>query len=607
MRKRSFYYLFFLVVLAACAKVKPQPVSPLTGSQVLNSPGSSIRLFNFYNADLDVKVNNIELTAFSGDPKAAGNQLGLSIFPANVWPNNDNGSPVTLPATLLDKNQQMHLIIRPRNLTQFTGLGEPSVFNIDTVLTNNPLQPNDYYTMADGTLKTISRNSVSPSNPPDFKFRILNLQRAGDTLGLSGPVVLTYADGTRVKQLDTVTPGAISPYIELPYGSYQFKLFIAKADGTPDLTKQLAELPVYPDMTNFPQNPVQTGLTTRVRGYSPGGTYSIVVTPNILGYDLNGGGNPDFFLINSYRVITEQAAPLNTSWARMQGVNALSASGISLMVDGQTMGNQLGFGQSSDYTILPQGTHMVQAQDASGKVLASKSIMLYPFDNITAWAYNLNGQPAIVFSNMDMTSTLYEAAASGIIDDGTNGSSNTLHFIYALEMRFLNLSDVPYVTFTDDGNLINPYLSGNEANTNLQSDTVAYPQAYINLAPGQPVAYNPFVIFSGGPSPFTITLRGQTYIPSRGGRMGHPASNPVPVRAYQSQIANGSYAAEVPGSLLQGVPPLTAQYFASGTKIYPNGIPEADNGFFTVALIGSAAITPGSPGAARMIAVKHNK
>ncbi len=606
MCKRYIYYLFFLVVPVACAKVKPQPVSPLTGSQVLNSPASSIRLFNFYNADLDVKVNNIELTAFSGDPKAAGNQLGLSIFPTNVWPNNDNGSPVTLPATLLDKNQQMHLIIRPRTLTQFSGLATLPVFNIDTVLTNNPLQPNDYYTMADGTLKAIPRNSVSPSNPSSFKFRILNFQRVGDTLGLSGPVVLTYADGTRVNQLDTVTAGAISPYIELPYGSYQFKLFIAKANGDPDFTKQLAELPVYPDMTNFPQNPVQTGLTTRVRGYLPGGTYSIVVTPNILGYDLSGGGNPNFFLINSYRVITEQAAPLNTSWAKMQGVNALSASGISLVVDGQTMGNQLGFGQSSDYMILPQGTHIVQALDGSGKVLASQSTLLYPFDNITAWAYNLNGQPAIVFSNMDMTSTIYEAAATGIIDDGTSGSGNTLHFTYALEMRFLNLSDVPYVTFTDDGNLIQPYLSGNEAN-GLQSDTVAYPQAYINLPIGQPVAYNPFVIFSGGPSPFTITIRGQTYIPSVGGRMGHPASNPAPVRVYRSQPANGPYSAEVPGSLLQGVPSLTAQYFASGTQIYPNGIPQADNGFFTVALIGSAAITPGSPGAARMIAVKHNK
>jgi hypothetical protein len=460
--------------------------------------------------------------------------------------------------------------------------------------------------MADGTLKVIPRNSVSPASPSDFKFRILNYQRAGDTLGLNGPVVLTYADGTRVTQLDTVSPGATSPYIELPYGSYQFKLFIARPDGTPDFTKQLAELPVYPDMTNFPQNPVQSALTTRVRGYAPGGTYSIVVTPNILGYDLNGGGSANFFLINSYRVITEQTAPLNTSWARMQGVNALSVSGISLLVDGQTMGDRLGFGQSSDYTILPQGTHFVQALDASGKVLASLSTLLYPFDNITAWVYTLNGQPAIAFSNTDLTSTLYETVAPGIIDDGTNGSNNTLHFPYALEMRFLNLSDAPYVTFTDDGNLISPYLSGNEANGN-QTDTVAYPQAYINLPIGQPVVYNPFVIFSGGPSPFTITLRGQTYIAGVGGRMGHPASNPAPVRVFQSQPADSPYAAQVPGSLLQGVPPLTAQYFASGTQIYPNGIPLADNGFFTVALIGSVAIAPGSPGGARMIAVKHNK
>src|SRR5258708_37704831 len=173
-------------------------------------------------------------------------------------------------------------------------------------------------------------------------------------------------------------------------------------------------------------------------------------------------------------------------------------------------------------------------------------------------------------------------------------------------MGFLKWREGPSATFTEEGNLIKRDWSGS-GGIGLQSDRGACSKAFIILPIGQPGAYNPFVIFSGGPSPFTITIRGQTYIPSVGGRMGHPASNPAPVRVYRSQPAHGPYSAEVSGSLLQGVPSLTDQFFASGTQIYPNGIPQADNGFFTVALIGSAAITPGSPGAARMIAVKHNK
>jgi len=608
---KGFFGLLSVVLLAqGCAKAKQDIPSTLTGTQVINAPASSIRLFNFTGQSLDVKVNTIPLTAFSTDANAQGNQIGLALFPANVWTSATNGSPVILPTSLENKQSSMQVIIEPR-IAGFSlnGLGQTSSFYIDTTLVDDPLNPRDYYVLFGGRLQVIPRNSVSPANPQNFKIRIYNLSGPKDTMGLTGNLTLTYADGTPVSTaLTSVPAGSASSYIELPYGPYQFKLYAAKPGGAPDYTKQLTELPSYPLVSNGIPEP-QSDLTTMVRGYQPGGTYSILVTPNLFGWDFSGGGFATYFNINSYRVLTEQAAPTNTDWARIQGVNALSAQGVSFLVDGLAMGTNVPYGQAGDYTIVSQGTHVVTAQDAGGKVLSRQSFELYAFDNITAWAYMRNDTPGLVFSNTDLTSTLYESSASNIVDDGTSGSVNTYEIPYGLQFRFLNLSNVPYVTFTQEGNLLNPGLSGN-ANNELQNDTLAYPQAYINLQPGIPVTYNPFVVYPANleiSNAVAITTGGNPYPYVEGlyGNQGAAVSSPVPLRAYASEPATGSYGAQVPGAILPTVTVLTAANFASGALIYPNGVPGTENGFYTVALIGNTTVS--GQGQAQMIVVKHNK
>lgn len=599
----------FIWVIQGCRKEKLDGNIPLTGVQVSPAQASSIRLFNFYNTPLDMRVNNIPLTNFSTSGSAQGNQIGLSIFPKGVWGSSDDGSPVTLPASLLDKQQQLHIVIQTRGAVLFPGLESMPMLRIDTTITNDPLHLKDYYVMANGHLKVIDRNVAAPSSSDRFKIRIMNFGNVKDSLGLSGNLILTYADGTPVNQaLNSVANDATSGYVELPYGSYQFKLYVAKSPGVPDYTKQLAELPVYPDLSQGMFNSPQQNLVTRVRGFKPGGTYSIVVTPAILGYNMSNNGEvPTFFVLNTYRIITEQSAPMNTSWARILSVNAFSNNTISFTIDGQQAGTNLLFGQQGDYTTVVQGNHTVQATDASGNVLASSTIKLYPYDNMTAWLYNNNGKPTILFTNTDMTTTLYESAAPNVVDDGTDGSKNTIQFTYALQARFLNLSDVPYVTFTKDGALFNPYLSGNAQNPK-QADTLAYPQAFINMQIGQPTVYNPFVVFpNDNPDLWFMTQNGVTYIEGFGSnKMGLARSNPLPIRAFQSQPAQGNYNAQIPGSLLQTIKPLVDKDFSTGNLIYGTNPPRAENGFYTVALIGSANGTSGMP-AGKLIVVKHNK
>ena len=215
-----------------------------------------------------------------------------------------------------------------------------------------------------------------------------------------------------------------------------------------------------------------------------------------------------------------------------------------------------------------------------------------------------NGKPALALSNTDLTSTLYEAPAAGVVDDGTDGSTNTIQFPYSMQYRFLNLSDVPYVTFTKDGDLLSSFASGNQANV-LQIDTLAYPQAFTNLQPGLPVTVNPFVVYAGLTPPFDLTIRGQTYVV---GFKANPLAlqNPYPVRAYASQPAEGVYAGLVPGKVLGAVNSLSPADISPNTQIYPNGIPAPENGYYTVALIGSMAGAAGS-GQAKLIVVKHNQ
>ena len=606
MRSKLLFTLTTLLLLG-CAKTKIDSQLNPTGAEVATN--SSVRLFNFYNYNLDVTVNNVPLTSY-GQGVNQGTQAGLSIFPTGSWLALDNGDPFFVPNSLVAKDRKIHLQISTPPLTlSSTQGGILSLATIDTTVVDDPLNPYDYYALATGHLLRVPRSTAAPAQPQNFKIRVINLGAATDPSNLVGPVKLTYSDGSTVDTaLLSVAPGATSPYVELPYGAYMFKLF---SNGDP--TKELAELPVLSNFNScaFPTPETQEAVFPRVRTFKPGATYSIVVTQNIGVFQAcNYATLPVPWPYNAYRIVTEQSPALNTTFARVDAFNALPAVPVSVTVDGQPLGSQLPYAGHSDYGIFVQGTHQVQVLNAEGTVLATKSLTLSPFDNYTAWVYqNPSGQADICFANTDMTSTLYQTDPNGDVfapqpyttppivppvDDGTSGLIRVASTPYAWQTRFLNLTpDIPFVTFTNDGTL---FTGGGNPNVGY-GDSVSYADASINLSPGFTAPTEPFVIFS------YQCLFGATGGPNSGFVVNPSAYPPAFIRVYQS----GSGAA--PGSILAGIAPLPGTAYISNPALYPipQYMPQSEPGIYTTALIGRYASATSKQDAARLVILKHNK
>ncbi|MCC8409466.1 hypothetical protein LJ707_11030 [Mucilaginibacter sp. UR6-1] len=586
----SFLFLLGIVAcLSACKKEKLDN-TPLQ-TEVGNNSASAIRLFNLATST-DVTVNNIPLTARQNNGQNQGStDIGLSLFPSGKWLSGEDGAPFVLPNNLLDKNGKAHFIIG----------------TLDTTIVNNVENPRDYYLMANGHLRVVERNNTQPAASQNFKIRVINYgsQAFGNQLELDGPVTLTYADGSVVDQrLSNIAPGASSGYIELPYGAYQFKLFVASG-GNIDVTKQLADVPTTPyyDPCNPSFHP-QQGINPRVRTFKPGGVYTIMISENRHAlYSDCAKILPPIIYANSYRVLTESNPGVNNTFARMQAINALPGKTISVSVDGKALGGTYPYiGQAAgtkayqaDYQIYVQGKHHIVARDEGGSLLAEADLTLYPYDNYTIWLYNNGeGKPELVFQPNDMTGTLYSSTyhPNGPIvpDDGTNGAARLIQYPYALQSRFINLcADVPFATFTNDHQLLLPAIG-----PNLQ-DSIRYFSAYVNMKPGALPLRNASVIYSlpnYSPAstgvPFGNTEK--AYLPSL-------------IRVFRSKPAPQ---AEVPGSVEQGVLPIQAnQAFIANSNLY--SFPQfksPETGIYTVALVGRMA---GSVNGAKLMVIKHNK
>lgn len=586
--------LFCLIVAGGCKKVKEDLF--FDRKDILNSPASSIRIFNFSNGFLNISVNNLQLTSFVsetdatlGTPATTGTQLGLSFFPEGVWRSGRDGSPFTIPGGLLDKSNKARINV----VAGFLGTPKfiPNV-HIDTVLQNDPLHPMDYFILSDGHLLALARSAAAPVAPDHFKLRVLNLGIANDTLGLDGPVTVTLADGTTAApQLTNVLPGKASDYAELPYGSYQFKLFV---NG--DFTKQLAELPIYPffDVCSGARLP-QTRIFPAIKTFKPGGTYSIIITRNFFAYiDCVIPELAQIIPVNAYRIITENSPPLNISYARAAGINSLTDQPVVFKVDGKEMGQTLPSGTSTEPSILITGTHTLSAYDGAGKLLAERSYYFSAADYISVWVYAHAGKHELVFTSNDLTLSHYIGSPLG--DDGTNGNNNVITFDHAWQSRFLNLSDIPYVTFTNqDGESFQSISGGGNGG---DPDTLSPANNHQNLQPGVPVEHEPFVII-------------QCVNHSEGQGASPVQTESVPPVFYQmpSQIrvfqSTPGPLGETPGNWLSGIAPLKSEDFIVNPSLYQAGPVETETGSYSIALIGSQQGSGAQK--ARLIFIKHNK
>jgi hypothetical protein len=595
--------LLLAAALAGSCK-KDKVSSQIPRQDVSNLSPSSIRLFNF-SGNAYITVNSVPLTSYLGNGSTVpgGTAIGLALFPTGVWATSDNASPFSIPNSLLDKDGNAYIQLTPSVVSNTSPYKK-----LDTTLANDPLHPKDYYLMVDGTLHTITRESVPPSNPQNFKIRVINLGSDLDplNLGLTGPVTLTYADGTPVSsQLSNVAKDAISPYVEIPYGAYQFKVFIGGA--AIDVTKQLSEYPIPPyyDACN-PAVHAQEGLRPRLRTFKPGGVYSIVVSYS--GQTLFTSCDRQSqtgAAANSYRILTELSPGTNNTYARMQAVNAIPGKQLNFTVDGKPLGGTTAYvgdintpaAYRPEYQIYVQGSRHIQATDQNGNLVAEGDLTLYPYDNYTIWAYNKpDGKAGLLFESNDMTGTIYTSSyhpsGSGgapIPDDGIDGDARVSQFNYALETQFLNLCpDLPYATFTSDHQLFLPAAPS--------VDTMRYFSAYVNLAPGVQPYRNADIIYSLFPLwPSSVMANG----------LVETSSLPNILRVYSSKPGNDP---EIPGNILSDVAPVDVlQKFIANQALYTYPqLKVAETGTYTVAVVGKVSSSASAGEKARLIVIKHN-
>jgi len=559
-------FLFIIFISCKKEKLNDQRDNRVT---INNRTLSNVRIINLggYN---QVIANGNELTNFvfkdANDPDV-GKYPGTDYFPTD----GRLGAMWQVPQDLFDTTGSLQL--------KFT-LPGAGLHNPVLQLKGDRVQPMDYYLLPNITSEgqpeyvAVERGVAQPTRPDYFKIRVINLcarydggifSPRGPLEDLVGTVNLAYADGTEVAPgtSNVTLEKRVSEYVELPYGTYQFRVL------TPDGRQFPGTSPVDPQHKNIDpptstiaivrnDEIVSTNLTFAPIGtFQPGGVYTIVVAPYDFNYNTSPDNEQNGAIQNAFRVITDVNAGPNLTYSRLQGVNAWTGKQtIGFRVDGAELAENLTFGQASVYANYVQGSHIIEAIDASGKVLATTTQVLRPAQNYTAWLYPTAADtPSLVLVANDLSGTVYNGGA------GTDDPSATvLAANFFFNRRFLNLSpDNPYITFTqDNGKLI--------------------PQG-INLQPGLPLLQQPY---AGG-------IYGQTAFQ---------------IMAYRS--APGL----VPGIWASDIPVLTGQDFIIRKALYEDAgrpLPDQDPGVYTVALIGRSGGNVSSSEKARMIIVKHTK
>lgn len=560
-----------LLLLAACKKDKidfendNRPV-------VENQKKSNVRIINLSNynqviADGDTLTNFVVKSP--SDP-TNGRYPGTRYFPDN----GRLGKLWDVPMDLFGAGEKAKLTIASREYSSgFNSTINFTAENSYSTPTDYILLPFEYFT-GQPEVVAVPRGVAGPSKPDHFKIRIINLTAsinnpaftvAGPQENLTGAVTLTYADGTPVndKTSHISTATRVSEYVEVPYGTYQFRVLTENGKQVPASPASGVDYsytviapasssltPKYGQFTNLVYAPIDV--------YQPGGVYTIVITPQRYNYHINEMDETSTTYQNAFQVISDISPAANTTYCRIQGVNALRNENISITVNGRTVSGTLGFGQAGEYANLVNGAYTVEAKDAGGKVLATSQQALRANMNYTAWLYpGTDSTAKLVIVANDLSGTQY----MGNSDDGTYDRLELNYFFFK---RFLNLSpDNQYITFT---------LSNGQPMV-AQGDITG---AAVNLRPGAPMLEKPYISNRYDAAPYELM-------------------------AYRSGPT------VVPGAWANDIPVLNSQDFIANTSLYTSAgkaLPVHEPGIYTVALIGS---TGNMAPKAKMTIVKHNK
>lgn len=422
----------------------------------------------------------------------------------------------------------------------------------------------------------IPRGVTAPARPDHFKIRVVNMAATLTPQGenvenLTLPLSLAWADGTLVNPVTSnIAPGNYSEYIELPYGTYQFKILtpdgrqVSAGDGnrmentfildpaTSTLVKAASGRP----------HTVSTHLTyAPVRTFQPGGIYTIAIAAQtfVIPYYNGGSGEEISMVQNGFQYVSDISEPLNNTYARVQAANVLPGSAaVAFTANGKAMGAPLAFAATGEYGIQIAEHTRFAAHDASGALIAEKEMKVIAGQNYTVWLHrSADGKAALSIAANNLS-----GISPGTGTDGQDGSYDRNTRKYPFNVRFLNFcEDIPYITFTrDNGQAFN----GSGITENIQSGII-------------PVSGYPYVSFVQGNEAYQFM-------------------------AYQSSPGI------VPGKWLPEIPVIKSDDLIARRELYARGtLPVHEPGIYTIALIGRYGGNPSPEEKAKMIILKHNK
>ncbi|WP_127130383.1 DUF4397 domain-containing protein [Pseudoflavitalea rhizosphaerae] len=560
--KQSAGLMAILMLLAACKKDKSdfgfdnRPV-------IDNQKKSNVRILNL-SAYNQVVADGDSLTNFvvrgPSDPMT-GRYPGTKYFPSDgrlgkIW---------EIPMDLFGTGEKAELTISDKSYSGFNSSVDFTVENSYSNPTDYILLPFEYFT-GQPKIVPVPRGVTGPSKPDHIKIRIINLTGSinnpvftefGTQETLGGAVTLAYADGTPVSEKTShiSTTTRVSEYVEIPYGTYQFRVLTENGKQFPSpFTGSSYRIidPVtstytddYGSSSNLVFNPVSV--------YQPGGVYTVIITPQRFNYHINEMTEESFLYQNAMQVVTDISPAANATYFRMQAVNALNDEDTYFEANNQAVGSALKFGGVGAYVNLINGSFKVEAKNAAGQVIATAEQELRANMNYTAWLYPAaDGTAKMLIVANDLSGVQYIGGS----EDGTYDRTKQNFFLLK---RFLNLSpDNQYITYTLD--------NGQPISTN----------ASVNLQPGIPVMIQPYL--------------GTT----------------IQIPSYQI-MAYRSAPSVVPGTWANDIPVLRSEDFIGRKSLYTSAgkaLPVHETGIFTVALIGATGnIAP----KAKMMIVKHNK
>jgi len=561
-----FSLFYFLLMLSGCSEDKLDYVVDNRASTAAIE-NSKFRIVNLRGAN-QVIANGDSLTGFIlKDPLAAD----ASDYPGTKYftKNGKMGKLWQIPQDLFNASDSLKLKIE---ILSYNFYGSPVEFSIQKKTTPTDyylVQTNEYYLSGQPDMLAIPRDTKSPARPDYFKVRLLNLssQLLNNSAGmenLNGSLQLTWADGTPVSdKLNNIKPGEYSEYIEIPYGTYQFKVLTPDGRQIPGqepddyyiIDPSTSSICTY-NSANQPQPTYQTYAP--IHAYKPGGIYTIVVSAQSFKYPYPGSTTNEQLAAyqNGFEIIADVDEPVNTTYARAQFINALPKDGaVTLKLNGKEISEAgVTFGSVTDYTTLINGNYTLEAMDSGGNVLASTTYPMSAGQNYSVWLSNANtGNDSLIVVANNLSGSMYSDTG-----DGQDASYDRFNRPYFLKLRFLNFdTDFEYLSFTTD-------------NGQAFSSTIG-----LQLKPNYVPKEEPYV-----------SLKYETL-------------NSFQIMAYRST------ATTAPGVWADEIPVLTSQDLIPRRELYSKGIPTLNTGVYTIALIGRK--TDDDRYKSKMIIITHTK